>query len=242
MKKVIILALSMLLSGDKAANNASEFTTLELPVSQYDVGGSSSCTSIACSVTVSMLKKLSINESIQDSNWLVDNIFLGNQKHQILLSKLNGSVEHLSIEEYFAGNKEDGIIRYTQIPTQKLITGVIFSEMISEAVNELTSRGISHIGIIFTKPPETVAMVISMQADHSIDYFFFDSHSRPQFNIHGAYLYHSGDMQQMVAYLNTLFTVANISNGSNDNLNIEEMMYSAVEYVFIGLSKSNNVV
>ena len=235
------IALTKLLSNDKTPSTSNSSVNLrnvlQLPVSQYDIGGSSSCTSIACSVTCAILRKLSLDENIESSDWLVENVFLGNQKHQLRLqlSKSLYTIEHTSIEEYFTGNVEDGIVTVNEVPLQQMIHSQVFSDMIGEATRELYGRDMKSIGVIFTKPPESAAVII-YKREQSLIYYFFDSHSRPQFDIQGAYLYRTQDPQELASYLSKLFSVADLKSASNPyvNVNVEEMMYNTVEYVFIG--------
>jgi len=83
-----------------------------------------------------------------------------------------------------------------------------------------------HIGVIVTKPPETVLIIVP-SADTG-RWALFDSHSRPQLGIHGSYLVTATSHEPITARLVDLFPGLP-SEGNDDAVSIWHMMYNTVE-------------
>lgn len=72
-----------------------------------------------------------------------------------------------------------------------------------------------YIGLIITKPPETVCLLLppiektpagsNTAAASSSRYVFFDSHSRPQLGFYGSYLVASSRQEDIVRRLQSIF-------------------------------------
>lgn len=65
----------------------------------------------------------------------------------------------------------------------------------------------AHIGIIITKPPETVCVILPPAncPPETRKYILFDSHSRPQLGLSGSYLFVSDGLDEVVRRLDGLF-------------------------------------
>ena len=72
---------------------------------------------------------------------------------------------------------------------------------------------------MITKPPETVSVIISREKC-----YFFDSHSRPQIGIEGAYLVSCDDVEGLVRRIMLVFPAME-STGDT----MMDMMYNSFE-------------
>jgi hypothetical protein len=84
-----------------------------------------------------------------------------------------------------------------------------------------------YIGLVITKPPETVCVLLPPRgAQAGAKFIFFDSHSRPQFGISGSYVVVCDDERAVVNRLSSIFTPLP-SEGDEDNYML--MMYNMFE-------------
>jgi hypothetical protein len=180
-----------------------------LEVSQYTFSdaGASACTAIAASVAQFILPKLK-SEQFQDvlnPENLTECIYLGVGK----FSELNsGALNHVAVDEL--GNAFFDQIHSEGEVFQGLITVPgAFQSLFEEAENRCHEN--QYIGVIVTKPPETICLIIpsrrttSSTSTSEQKYFLFDSHSRPEQGINGSYLVVSTSRESIISRLETLF-------------------------------------
>jgi hypothetical protein len=207
-----------------------------LEISQYTFAtGSSACTPIACFAVASIIERLDMNLDCNDSSSLTDAIVSGVASYTSL-SNGDGSAPHLSVEEFYVVSKElnSKVVKLGE-PIQGLLTNPnAFLDLINTA-REMGSESIvgttKNIGIVITKPPETVCITIPPieNPNRSSTYTFFDSHSRPEYGLNGSYIVTSNDMNAIVERLNTIFP-ANASEGLDDlDGSYMQMLYSTFE-------------
>ena len=84
------------------SNTDSNF--IQLPISQYDIGGNSSCTMIACNFINQSLPKIEYGlTDIEDINYLNAILMNGNQMYQRVQTESDSNsgrgLEHMSIDE-----------------------------------------------------------------------------------------------------------------------------------------------
>ncbi len=218
LKKVngnIELALELLLSGNLSRN---QYT--------FSDSGVSACTAIAASVMQFILVKLSQNnfDQICKEENLCDCIFTGVMKYNELHSSSSAS-NHIAVDELGAEFFQS--IRGVGEIFQGLLTNSrSFDGLIEEAVSRCR-RG-CYIGVIVTKPPETIALIISARDHPDPRYFFFDSHSRPEQGYEGSYLVITHDTRTIIDRLNTTFP----SLPGTDANNAYSYMYNMFEASF----------
>lgn len=80
-----------------------------------------------------------------------------------------------------------------------------FEDLFAQA--RASSGDSAHIGIVITKPPETVCVILPPPdcSPATRKYILFDSHSRPQLGLSGSYLFVSDDQREIVQRLDGLF-------------------------------------
>jgi hypothetical protein len=177
-----------------------------LEVSQYTFSdaGASACTAIAASVAQFILPKLKsgLFQDVFNPENLTECIYLGVGK----FSELNsGALNHVAVDEL-------GNAFFDQIHTEgEVFQGLItvpgaFQSLFEEAENRCPKG--QYIGVIVTKPPETVCLIIPSRRSSSSSeqkYFLFDSHSRPEQGINGSYLVVSNSRESIISRLERLF-------------------------------------
>lgn len=84
------------------------------------------------------------------------------------------------------------------------------------------------IGIILTKPPETIALVISPKASPFSYFLLFDSHSRPQFGLNGSYLCATLNLENLYDRINLIFNNLGAED-FHESQNLQTMMYNMYE-------------
>lgn len=203
-------------------------TIIELGISQYTFSdaGSSACTAIAASVVQFILTNLSQNNIRQITNEenLSDCVISGVMKFNELHSS-SSEHQHLAVDEL--GNSFFQSIRGFGEVFQGLLTNRgAFEELIEEARNRCGRR--RHIGVVVTKPPETIALVVSGRDNVEQQFFFFDSHSRPEQGFEGSYLVITNDVRKIVERLNRIFP----SLAGTDPDNAYSYMYNMFEASF----------
>lgn len=207
-----------------------------LEISQYTFAtGSSACTPIACFAVASILERLDVKLDCNDSLFLTDSIVSGVASYTSL-SNGDGNAPHLSVEEFYSVSKEmcSKVVKLGE-PIQGLLTNRnAFLDLINTA-REMCSESIvgttKNIGIVITKPPETVCITVPpIDSSHgSNTYTFFDSHSRPEYGLNGSYIVTSNDINAIIERLNTIFP-ANAGDGLDDlDGSYMQMLYSTFE-------------
>lgn len=206
-----------------------------LEISQYTFQemGSSACTSIAFAGLSTILSRLDSNMTVNDATFLSDAIICGVTNYS---NETNGSdtTFHSSADELW---EQSSVTLKQQISKvgesfQGLLTEEnAFQSMISK-VKEMTDIDPGkHIGIIITKPPETVCIMIpplNCDQTSSKTYAFFDSHSRPEYGITGSYCVTSNNLDSILLRLEVIFPSDNgIDFDANDTY--MQMLYTSFE-------------
>ena len=222
-------------------------TMTTLCVSQYTFSelGSSACTSIAFSAMVALLKILNTGSDQIEDAVITESILSGVTNH----TNYNESSQHISAEEYFdrSPDIQSKIIKICE-PLQGLLTDdvpfrnlmVRAQDAVAALAGGVAGGGVGglnaeYIGIIITKPPETVCIIIpSSSVATAVDaealkqqYIFFDSHSRPQFGIDGSYFVKSDNIESVLLRLNTIFPCPTLDFDEGDTY--MKMLYTSFE-------------
>jgi len=229
--------------------------TMDLGVSQYDLGGgTSACTPIAASVLEHLLEcahrasastqgqaqiapdsspttQIEIvteTETTQTQTFdpaaLTRAITRGVQRYAELPL---GSREHLAVDELAQspGTACGG-------PLQGLLTSPRPFQALFRQARQLAAPG--HVGIVITKPPETVCVLLPPLPPHTgfpaPQYVFFDSHSRPFLGFNGAYVVCSPDEGEIEARLGAIFTP--LPDDGSENNWMQQAYNSFEGYVF----------
>jgi hypothetical protein len=134
--------------------------------------------------------------------------------------------DHLAVDEL--GSKFFTSVHIVGQGFQGLLTDQSsFLKMTTEA--ERLCSDSQYIGIVITKPPETVAIVIpgrGISKERSV--FFFDSHSRPEQNLHGSYLVICNSVESVITRLKRIFpTMAGLDYG-----NLANSLYNMFEATY----------
>ena len=175
---------------------------LSLPISQYDFGslGTSACTAISIAAIKNQLLKLDdIDDNAADiTSILMDSI----QEGVIAATQL--AATHLALEEVWPlvpSFFESGVCREAESVQAILsVTEECFAELLAKAV----SLPVSVVGIVITKPPMTVSVLVDNRGEKP-KYRLFDSHTRPEFGLTSAYVCTSDDLRECALNLKTLF-------------------------------------
>lgn len=202
-------------------------TVVVLNVSQYSFSdiGASACTVIASSIMQHLLVQFDRMNNESASSDIFQMTQIVTQGVNIFRTTTFGrSVEHLAVDElgprFFIDvhNLEAGFYQGL------LSNSSAFHEMIRCA--KVAADPTKHIGIIITKPPETVAIIIPPEL-HGREgkYYFFDSHSRPQDGFQNAYLIASNKEDSIIRKLKQIFPVIDL--GMSDDY--MSMMYNMFE-------------
>ncbi len=196
----------------------------------FGEGGSSACTAIALSIVVDLLKHVQ-HRSMQSlsqeelQNALVEGVVKYNELNS------TGDTRHFSVEELQPLFSDSLVPLNTAqgVTTDK----DAFRNLLQSAAN-YTAAG-NYIGIVITKPPETVCIVIPTDTSipityQSMRYALFDSHARPQYGFDGAYLLLSDTEGEVIDHLMRLFPGLEGGGGS-----VYEMMYNMFEATIFSL-------
>ena len=220
---------------DGAPSHDFEETLTVLDLSQYSFAeiGSSACTPIACSAAVALLHRLENDIDIDDPSFLHEAIISGVASYSKIQHSRVG--DHMSVEEYSAlslymqqkvakvGESFQGLLTEVD-PFRNLIRKA------QEKVATCSSRTTNYVGIIITKPPETVCIIVpSLGNDRGTGraYCFFDSHSRPEYGLTGSYLVTSSSIESVLHRLRSIFPQVDLEEGSNDTY--MQMLYTTYE-------------
>ena len=193
------------------SSNPTSAMLIPLQVSQYTYGesGASACTVIAGTMLKLLLGRLKVDTLPTEASELGDVVRAGVLHYQSLPSAMRN---HLAIDELGTYMTED--LHCKGVLQGLLSTRNHFEDLFEQA--RACSNPTDHIGIIITKPPETVCVIlppVSCPA-HLKKYILFDSHSRPQLGLSGSYLYLSENQVDIVRRLEGLFTPLPMERGS----------------------------
>jgi hypothetical protein len=88
----------------------------------------------------------------------------------------------------------------------------------------------TYIAIVITKPPETVTVILPLVPGNNLPCALFDSHSRPQLGLTGAYLVTSAAERDIVHRLEMIFP-APTGEGFGEGFGggLMEEMYNTIE-------------
>ena len=218
-------ALELLLDGNVVSTDTfpSSMTRMVLGISQYsfDEGDTSACTTIACTALPSLLESLDFQRTI-DVELLSSLLMEGIETHRGLSSSLG--LDHVGVEDIFdqLPQLKSSVVRVTDSMQILLSSPDCFGTLLKEVVDAPHDRS-KHIGIIVTKPPETLLLLIDPRPEGPI--YLFDSHSRPQLGFNGAYFISSSDHRDVLQHLHALFPVPSVANVQTLSL-MEQMYYS----------------
>lgn len=203
----------------------------------FDEVGSSSCTPIAATMAYMFLKKLHVRSLNNLESLLAEATFSGIARYSSI--NIDPSIKaHMTVEEFLLQAQEvSKNLRKIDGPNQALLTDSnSFHDMLVEMVNNaLTSvpsnSSVEYLSIIITKPPETVVVFVPIirnltDETNNQKYYFYDSHSRPELNIHGSYLVTAKSLDSIVRRLKRIFPPL-IS--SNEDENYMTWMYNSFE-------------
>ena len=201
---------------------SSDATSIVLDISQYLFSqvDTSACTTIACSALPQLLESLDENQLLNKEK-LSAMLIEGIEHHRHVTSVLG--LEHVSVEEVVELLPSlTSSLSSINITSQRSLTSPdCFEKLVQEAIDSCPDIN-RHIGVIVTKPPETVALIINPAPTGR--QLLFDSHSRPQLGLEGAYLL-SSDLMGIVSHLKQLFPAPSGQNIQSMSL-MEEMYYS----------------
>jgi hypothetical protein len=206
-------------------------TVLEISQYTFQEMGSSACTSIAFAALATILERFDNKVTVNDATFLSDAIISGVTNYS---DAMNGSdvTVHSSADELW--ERSSGCLLQQQISKigesfQGLLTEEnAFQKMISKVKEMRDIDPEKHIGIIITKPPETVCIIIPpINSQISSANAFFDSHSRPEYMINGSYLVTSNNVDSILFRLNLIFPPNAIDFDVNDTY--MRMLYTSFE-------------
>lgn len=221
-------------AGGASSQNFEETLTV-LDLSQYSFAeiGSSACTPIACSAAVALLHRLENDIDIDDASFLNEAIIIGVASYSNIQHLRVG--DHMSVEEYSALSQDmqQKVVKVGE-SFQGLLTELSpFRNLIRRAQEQaatFSSSTTNYVGIIITKPPETVCITVpSLSNDKGSAkiYSFFDSHSRPEYGLTGSYLVTSSSIESVLHRLSSIFPQVDLEGCFNDTY--MQMLYTTYE-------------
>lgn len=185
---------------------------IPLQVSQYSYGesGASACTVIAGTMLKLLLGHLKLDILVTEENELSEAVRAGVRHYQSLPSTMRN---HLAIDEL-------GPYMTESLHCKGVLQGLLstrnhFEDLFEQA--RACSNPTDHIGIVITKPPETVCVILPPASCSASlrKYILFDSHSRPQLELPGSYLYFSDNQGDVIQRLKGLFIPLPMEGGRN---------------------------
>jgi hypothetical protein len=200
---------------------------LQLPFSQYSFGGgSSSCTAISLYVMADLLQSLVLGSEYDNVERLSDVVVNSIQIYNSFSSNEN---KHFAVDELLSifpetikqiGNSFEGLL------TERNAFENLFANVRNIAENN------KYIGVIITKPPETVCVILPPKNSSGTNLFLmFDSHSRPQFQLENSSLLTAKLLDCMIQKLERIFTPLPIDSDEDFGAaeNLAQMMYNMFE-------------
>lgn len=188
-----------------AAQNTDKDMYIPLSISQYSFQeqGTSACTAIASSMMKYLLEQLSTGGvdlyQVLSPPVLTNILITGVEKYSRLFSNRHLAVDELG-SEYF-----DTLQMVGSGVSQGFLTDPNAFHDLFDNMRHESEEG-RPIGIVITKPPETVCVVLPPKDVLSGGlYFFFDSHARPQDGMEGAYMVMFRTEQSLIVRLKQLF-------------------------------------
>lgn len=243
-----VAAAIELLLARKAADDESSVQTTCLELSQYSFSDvdTSACTSIACTAVVSILGTINSHapstssdsasavaqlnsDIVHKPEYLTSILQEGINRHRIL-SRTNS---HSGADDFFAVHKDLGSrVRRIGSFQSSLTQGRCFHKMIDDVYKMPSIDQHKYVGLVITKPPETIAVFLPPTVGaFEPKFILFDSHSRPERGLFGSYVQSSSSKEDIVSSLQTLFPSASVAPGKSLSL-MEEMYFSFEVTVF----------
>ena len=244
-------AASLLLSSPPSRTR---WTVLE-NLSQYSFpdSGVSACTSIACIAVRRVLERLGSSESgdkihsLHDASFLQEVLLQGIDLHKTVSISHGGSKEdsHTGVEDVLKSASDVmGGLRVVDSLQGTTLSEDSFDSLLMRINTSSSVNRSKFCGIVLTKPPETVALILcsaeegktssssSSSSPPPPHYVLFDSHSRPQLGISGAYLLSSADFSGVKTQLQKLFPP---SSSNLIEMSLMEEMYASYEATVLQL-------
>lgn len=217
-------AIELLLSGDVPSDanghcSSSNERVTQLEVSQYTLTdrSSSACTSIAWTFIAEALEALERGDTFDNNDRLTGILLEGVSSFESVSSISGGA--HLSVEEFVNLLPTDKNCKMCGPSQQNIFSEINVRDFLNSVSNNSKIDSSRPIGVVITKPPETIAVLISRGS-----FFFFDSHSRPQLGIEGAYLVECDGIEGLV---HRILLVFHTMECSGDDM--IDMMYNLFE-------------
>lgn len=227
-------------SAQSVAVSSSDERITILELSQYTLTDSSSsaCTGIAWTFCAVALESLAAGKRIDSIEALTEILLDGVSTFESISRSSGGS--HMSIEEFVALTSSHDRIKMCHAPTQCVLSESAIRQYFSEVFDDAAISTDNAVGIVITKPPETIAIVFPARTgalSSSKKYFLFDSHSRPQYGIEGAYFVSSSSVDDIVRRVMLIFPP---TEGLGDS--VMAMMYNCFEASLFQLVKTASAV
>lgn len=211
-------ALDYLLSGSEVDDYSNE-NILMLGISQYTFSeGASACTAISGTVLKVLLRNCEENVPTTE-DMLTSAMFDG-----------VGIFNEVSLNQQHLGVDELGPVFSTLDCKTANIQGLLSNNSMSKLFTDarVSCPNDKYIGIIITKPPETLCVVLSpVKSTGEKKFYLFDSHARPQLGLNGAYLVTTDKESVIVNRLNQLFRPLELEYG--EEMSSMQMMYNMFE-------------
>lgn len=203
-------------------------------ISQFSFpNGRSACTCIALQALSTLLPLVATSVdpnplSSINVDTLSDIIIKGIELYGTIESRYS---EHTSVEEVYNACALDSIIPIDNT-IQSPLSQEVFQTLINYAITARNKIGVKCVGVVITKPPESICMFLSIKDDGSTEYMILDSHHRPQLGIEGGYFYVTTDAKDVIEKLRSLFPPLELDAGAS----VFEQMYNMLEYSLFTVS------
>ncbi len=203
-------------------------------ISQFSFpNGRSACTCIALQALMTLLPLVATSSdpnplSTISVEILSEIIMKGIELYGTIESQY---IEHTSVEEVCNACAIDTIIPI-DATIQSPLSQEVFQTLINYAVTARNKIGAKCVGVVITKPPESICLLLYVKGDGSTEYMILDSHHRPQFGIEGGYFYITTDVNDVVEKLRLLFPPLELDAGAS----VFEQMYNMLEYSLFTVS------
>ena len=223
-------------NNDQIPINGDVERVVVLGISQYTFSemGASACTSISVAAMMALLEHYDRDEQREmmiSEEQLSNSVICGVMSHS---GAGHASVEELLMLSPDLNSKLTKIDQENKLPLQGLLTQPAPFELLLDKVVTLNQNRHKAIGVIITKPPETVVVILPA-ADRN-RYALFDSHSRPQLGIDGSYLVETSQRAEIINRLHDIFPLQEQSFGTemessmiDENESFMTQMYATFE-------------
>ena len=203
-----------------------------LGISQYTFSdmGASACTSISVAAMMALLEHYDRDDQrdMISEEQLSNSVICGVMSHS---GAGHASVEELLLLSPELNSKLTKLVNQeNKLPLQGLLTQRTPFESLLDKVATLNQNRHKSVGVIITKPPETVVVILSA-ADNGEEngenrrrshYALFDSHSRPQLGIEGSYLVESNERAEIINRLHDIFPLQQSFGSEVDSSMMDE--------------------